>query len=268
MDKTHFPLQLARIYKQSLDNKRVPQTPQLKLVQKQALKLLDDVVTATFGKQHLVSAMPLYVVTGPVAVNFAITGRLDDLLRHYPRITDYTPVDRDVLSSTTFGWGGTASSSDSASPFPEGCFTSHSKIFNFWNELAWGLRLGGHWRHLVALRGRVELSQTVSSRDRIAVLGHLLYCLAAFGRGEEALRLLRSSGVLKLVSQCEESAALLLLRGHTQADSKVEEKDFFLQVFRVLVEDAGITSRKTLALAKNCAKSKEQVAAVEAVMCD
>ena len=245
-----FPLQLSLLYKVSLDEKKVKASPELKRAQFNALKLLEELVLKALPLPHLVDALPLRAVSGPVAVHFAVTGRLDQLLQCYPRQRDYEDADRDPA-----GEGG-VSVSVGGRP---------TRVFRFWNELALGLRRKGQWRSLLALNARVQMMQTVSARDRLVVLGHCVYAAAAVGRGEEAVRLLHQCNAHRIVKQCEEASALLLLR--PLSEDAVDEASLLCRVFHFLAVEAGVSSPQTLALALRQAGSfQKQVEAIRRVL--
>lgn len=246
--QSSFPLQLSLLYKVSLDEKKVKASPELKRAQFSALKLLEELVLKALPLPHLVDALPLRAVSGPVAVHFAVTGRLDQLLQCYPRQRDYEDSDRDPAGGGGVSVGGRP-----------------TRVFRFWNDLALGLRRKGQWRSLLALNARVQMMQTVSVRDRLVVLGHCVYAAAAVGRGEEVVRLLHQCNVHRIVKQCEEASALLLLR--PLREDAVDEASMLCRVFQFLAVEAGVSSPQTLALAlKQVGSFRKQVEAIRGVL--
>ena len=257
-----FTAYLSLLYRLSLDPAKTPQTPELKRAQHAALRLLDESVSSALGHPFRVAALPFKAVAGPLSVHLTDTGRLEELLRWFPRPSDYGPADRDVALRRVAGTGGNPDSPPS--PFPLDCFKPGSKIFEFWSELASGLRYAGKWRNLLSLNARVQALSTVSSRDRLVVLGHCLYALAAAGRGseEEMLRLLRACDVVQLVKCYEQSGGLLLQRG-TRGSADEAVLPF---LFRFLALEAGVSSPKMLAHAMRKVTSAHQVEALQAVL--
>jgi len=239
---------VSALYKLSLDRSKFAPSPELKALQAKVLALLVSLVRKALSSQSRLPSeeqlVPLYSVTGPVALHFALSGNIEELLQHFPRPSDFTPLERAALLQQQ---------QNEALP-PAARKTAVSE---FWYGLARELRVAGKWRNLLSLTERVfslqERPRQILLRDKLAVLGHCLYALAAAGRSSEALGLLRSLRVGELAAAngplC---ASTLLLRAEGPDDAGVV---LLPLVLRFLLVEAKCTSPKLLAHAREIAAS-------------
>ena len=255
---------VSALYKLSLDRSKFAPSPDLKALQAKVLAHLVSLVQASCSSPSRLSTaeqvVSLYSVTGPVALHFALSGNIDELLHHFPRHSDLTPPERALLQQQQQQQQQNQQQQNQQQQNQQEALPPAARrtaVSEFWYGLGRELRVAGRWRNLLSLTERVFSLQgdprRMLLRDQLAVLGHCLYALSAAGRSSEALGLLRSLRVGEIASANQDlCATTLLLRPEGPNDSGGA---LLPLVLRFLFVEAKCTSPRLLAHAREIAAS-------------